>query len=260
MTVENPHFSTLTESQKDRASRNIEHLRENAYPGRGIVLGMTESGSHYVQVYWVMGRSENSRNRLLVEKFEDNSFLRKIKTEPFDASKVKDPSLIIYNAMRERDIFHIVSNGDQTDTVYDFLSRGMNPDDALETRDPEPDAPNFTPRITGLTETGDEEVMSLHIIRFIDGEVARDWYEVSKEPGLGHCLHTYRCDGEPIPSFDSDPYVVPMGKTIDQIADKYWDVINKDNKVALIVKGISRENGEITYTARNKHPLPPVRI
>ena len=215
------------------------------------MLGLDEDGAHWVQVYWVMGRSANSRNRVLeVEGAE-------VATAPHDPSKVEDPSLIIYRAMSSFHGWHVVSNGDHTDSVVQHVAAGSTFETALEGCRHEPDAPNYTPRIAGLArlngedtefklakivrDPGDEE-HSIHCFYRYAGFVN----------GFGACLHTYAGDGDPLPPFDGDPYAVPLAGNIDEIADAYWDVLDADNKVALAVKTIHCDSGRTAVTVRNK--------
>lgn len=243
------------------AAANFEELKANEYPGRGIVLGRTAVGDA-VQVYWVMGRSENSRNRLLVE--EDDV----VKTVPFDESKVEDPSLIIYNAMRvlhrsEHGAYHIVSNGDQTDTVYDFLAKGQSAQEAVETRTYEPDAPNYTPRITGLTAAFDNSNQDNDTTFWITLRGRLDPHTIQKrfrvnlrdeaDNGIGHCLHTYEGNGDPLPAFRHAPYPVPVGEGAKDTAEMFWDALNREHRVALATKVIDRQSGDITYSIINQH-------
>lgn len=243
---------------------NLEALAANPYPGRGIVLGVSEGGEQAVQAYWVMGRSENSRNRVLVE---DGGV---VKTEAFDPSKVKDPSLIIYNALvaaRGYNTPHVVSNGDQTDTVRDNLIGSRNDReafrDALSTRDHEPDAPNYTPRITGMIypifRTGHAYDYSIIRRNQTTGQTEHTFGggNLDQLPeGSGLCFHTYAGDApskdEPIPSFEGSPYAIPLGGDADEIAGTLWDNLNPQNRVALAVKTIDRTTGEIAIKLVNQ--------
>jgi IMP cyclohydrolase len=240
------------------AKANMQALRDNPYPGRGIVIGQTPDARHYVQVYWIMGRSENSRNRVFVAEAD------LVRTAPYDQSKVKDPSLIIYNcarAIRRAGSIgrcHIVSNGDQTDTVFDVMSAGGTFEEALSGRDPEPDAPNSTARITGLVDLDDKRhAYKLSIIKAAGNDPARCQrhlfcYEKGV-PGIGHCIHTYSGDGSPLPPFAGEPYPVPVPGDADGVAKAYWDVLNEDNKVSLMVKLIDARTGASQVRIINKH-------
>ncbi|MBX4190861.1 IMP cyclohydrolase [Candidatus Saccharibacteria bacterium] len=230
---------------------NFEALAANSYPGRGIIIGRT-AANQIVQVYWVMGRSENSRNRILER---DGDVVR---TAPFDPAKVEDPSLIIYNAMAQESRQHVVSNGDQTDTVIDYLRDGseatlIHP--ALKTRTYEPDAPNYTPRITGATNAYTGRSIMWLTRRLPYGETQHsyhlDFFDIKS---VGRCLHTYLGDGDPLPSFKARPYLVPVGEGGEDTAQMYWDHLNSDNRVALVAKTIGiNEDKTVNYHIINKH-------
>jgi len=231
---------------------NMEALAENTYPGRGIVIGMTPDEQHFVQVYWIMGRSENSQNRVFVE---ENSVVR---TAPFDESKVEDPSLIIYNCVRSFARCHIVSNGDQTDTLFDALQVGSRFEEALYARTFEPDAPNFTPRIAGVVNLNDpRHVYKLGIIKAIandGGHCTRHFFDYETPiPGVGHCVTTYSGDGAPLPAFQGEPYAVELRDDIDKLLDLYWETLNPGNKVSLLVKFIDVEGEGTDLRIVNKH-------
>lgn len=222
---------------EDIARNNTLSLGVNTYPGRGIVAGAAETGN-LVQVYWVMGRSENSRNRKLITDGDT------VKTEAFDPSKVSDPSLIIYNVMRRLANWHVVSNGNQTDTVYSYLMNNIRVGDladALNDTFHEPDAPNYTPRITALTHgyRGGVTLSKISQNPSRPDSSVRSYYHYSKvEPGYGFCLHTYNGDGSPLPSFGRDPYLVRLAGDVQEIAETYWGLLNHDNRVALAAKSI----------------------
>ena len=229
-----------------------ELLRSNPYPGRGIVLGQTPDGKHAVTAYFIMGRSANSRNRVFAE--EQGA----VYTKPFDASKVEDPSLIIYAAVRTYENRLIVTNGDQTDTVYDFMQNGQTFEDALRTRTFEDDRPNWTPRISGLVRVADGKASyKLSIIKSDDGDensVLRYFYEYAQpKAGEGHFIHTYQCDGNPIPSFAGEPEKVALHGDIEQLALDTWMNLNEDNKVSLYVSYISLADGSSDTIIINKH-------
>ncbi len=220
--------------------KNMYDLSQNSYPGRGIVMGMSETGGYVVQVYWIMGRSENSRNRVFgVEG-------TRLFTEAADSSKVKDPSLIIYNAMRETHRHFVVSNGVQTDKVIAGISAGDTFQGSLRGLEYEPDAPNFTPRITGicrldLVDRGDP-FFGLDIIRksVWDYSCDRFFYRYDRiERGIGYCITTYTGDGNPLPAFVGEPLLMPLAGDIDAVANAYWQVLNEENRVALAVKFIA---------------------
>ena len=223
----------------ETANRNFDrHIRRNTYPGRGLVIGRSSDQGQWVQVYWIMGRSENSRNRRFVA---EGGILR---TEPVDVAKVKDPSLVIYEAMLELPGVYLVSNGDQTRTLYETLEAGGTFDDAMATREREPDAPNFTPRISAALDVKtDPGAMTLSLLKAnpIDSELTdRYTYRpASPPPGLGFALTTYIGDGNPLPSFGGDPVLLPCQGDPEAICDAYWDALDKDNRVSLAVKVIS---------------------
>lgn len=233
------------------AQKNVENLKKNAYPGRGIVLGVTQDGQRLVQVYWIMGRSENSRNRVFVE---ENGFVR---TKAFDESKLTDPSLIIYYPLKAFGQYHILSNGDQTETVYDSLQTGGTFEEALATRTFEPDAPNFTPRITGLMALDGKNIYTLSILKTEEGNpetCVRNFFHYEKPlKGLGHCIHTYSGDGEVLPSFSGEPYLMPIPDSIDEALELYWDLLNEENRVSLLVKTIEMKTGAVEIKIKNRH-------
>ena len=225
-----------------------EVLRQNAYPGRGIILGKSQDGEHAVVAYFIMGRSENSRNRVFVAEGDG------LRTQAFDPQKVKDPSLIIYAPVRVLGGETIVTNGDQTDTIYDALRQGGSFEDALRTRTFEPDGPNYTPRISGLLSGFDYK---LSILKSADGNpegVRRYFYEYTGTfPGEGHFLHTYRCDGEPIPSFEGEPERVTVEGDLDQFTERVWNSLNSFNKVSLFVRFIEVKSGKFETRIVNRN-------
>ena len=247
MVTEQRHFPTPENSPQD----NMESLRQNPYPGRGIVMGFDETGNNAIQVYWVMGRSENSRNRLLVEDGQT------VKTVPFDALKVKDPSLIIYNAMIEVNGVHIVSNGDQTDTIGSAYREGKSPIKAIGTRVYEPDAPNFTPRISGIYDPNTPRSFMFSKIRRANAENAQpihtfDYPILRTTPGIGACFHTYEGDGNPLPAFRGEPYSTLLSGSLDAIAQTYWGLLNADNRVSLAAKSINIKTGTTSVAIINQ--------
>lgn len=227
-------------------------LSENTYPGRGIVIGKSEDGKKAVILYFIMGRSENSRNRVFTEK--DGGII----TEAHDPSKMVDPSLIIYAPVRVLGDTTIVTNGDQTDTVYDFVKEGKTFEEALRTRTFEPDAPNFTPRVSGIVErkNGDFEY-KMSILKSCFGDessVERFFFEyVQPKAGQGRFIHTYKCDGNPIPSFEGEPEAVILSGSIDDMTKEAWGNLNADNKVSLFVRTIDLASGEVDTRIINKH-------
>ena len=229
-----------------------KELAFNTYPGRGIMLGRSADGRNAVAVYFIMGRSENSRNRVFVTDGEG------IRTQAYDPSKLKDPSLVIYAPVRVLGSQTIVTNGDQTDTVYDYLSDGKTFEDALRTRTFEPDPPNWTPRISGLMQLADglfSYRLSILKSDHQTGEGAlRFFYEYeAPQAGLGHFIHTYQCDGNPIPSFRGEPKEVAVENDIDTFAQKIWDSLNADNKVSLFVRYLPLDGGTPETRIINKN-------
>ena len=225
-------------------------LRINPYPGRGIVLGSSPDGSKSVIAYFIMGRSENSRNRI----FEIDG--RGIRTKAFDESKMVDPSLIIYAPVRVCGDVTIVTNGDQTDTIYDALEAGKTFEEALRSRTFEPDAPNFTPRISGVVEPKADRYR-LSILKSADGDPAstrRYFFDYdAPRPGEGHFIHTYQQDGNPLPSFEGEPVPVTIEGDLETFSWTVWDNLNADNKVSLFTRSIDLETGAVTSLLFNKH-------
>ena len=226
-----------------------EELTGNTYPGRGIVLGKSPNGENAVIAYFIMGRSENSRNRI----FEEND-RGGIRTKAFDESKMVDPSLIIYNPVLKLGNKTIVTNGDQTDTIYDFMSEGKCYRHALLTREFEPDAPNYTPRISGVVKPNGDYNMSILKSNMGRPQCLRFFFEYPAEAGLGHFLHTYKCDGDPIPSFEGEPTPVEIETDcIDEFTNLVWDNLNEDNKVSLFTRFINLKTGEEKTRIINKN-------
>ena len=226
-----------------------QKLSTNTYPGRGIILGVTPDGKHSVAAYFIMGRSVNSRNRIFVEEPDG------IRTQAHDPSLMKDPHLIIYHPVRQCGCGLIVTNGDQTDTIWEYLAKGESWEAALRTRCFEDDGPNWTPRISGLLTVDGSYKMS--ILKSADAEggaCARFFYEYPAIAGLGHFLHTYVCDGNPvIPTFQGEPERVQMVNSMDDFADMLWNHLNADNKISLFVRYTDRQTGEFTQKIFNKH-------
>jgi len=229
-----------------------ETLKQNEYPGRGIVLGKSEDGSAAVAAYFIMGRSENSRNRIFAAEDEG------IRTEAFDASKMKDPSLIIYAPVRVLGKNTIVTNGDQTDTLYEGLSKGLTFEQALRSRTFEPDEPNYTPRISGLlhVENGSCDY-ALSILKSDNGnpESACRFTFAYDNPqdGVGRFIHTYLGNGNPLPSFAGEPVPVVIRGDIDVFTNRIWESLNADNKVSLFTRFIKIETGECETRIVNKN-------
>ncbi|HOL84173.1 MAG TPA: IMP cyclohydrolase [Thermoclostridium caenicola] len=236
---------------KQIAETNAANLKSNAYPGRGIVLGATEDGRKLAQIYWIMGRSENSRNRVFQE---ESGFVR---TRAFDESKLTDPSLIIYYPVKHHQDVHVVSNGDQTDTVIDYLKAGKSWQEALMTRTFEPDAPNYTPRITGIMDLKAPWAYALSILKSQDGDEGhclRHFYFYEKALyGYGHCIHTYQGDGNPLPSFSGEPYIMPVPENPEKACQLYWSLLNEENRISLLAKYIDVETGKFEIRMINRH-------
>lgn len=226
-------------------------VRDNSYVGRGIVVGKSQDGKKAVFAYFIMGRSENSRNRVFIENGEE------VIIHPFDASKVKDPSLIIYSPVRRAGDEVIVTNGDQTDTVFDYLMKGKTFEQALETREFEPDAPNFTPRISALLQfSGDAFTYKMSILKSADEKgSACNRYTFSYSPlnGIGHFIHTYNCDGDPIPTFTGEPERVIIPNDIDAFTRQLWDNLNEANKISLYVRYTDLATGKYERRLINKN-------
>ncbi len=216
-------------------------LSNNTYPGRGIVIGTTPDGKNAAIAYFIMGRSENSRNRIFKEEGEN------VTIYPFDASKVEDPSLIIYSPIKVYKNKTIVTNGDQTDTIYDFLCNGKTFEEALNIREFEPDCPNFTPRISGELTFKDTYTYKMSILKSADADGSacnRYTYCYNSISGLGHFIHTYNCDGNPIPTFTGEPERVEILNDIDEFTNMIWENLNCDNKISLYVRYINIKTGE----------------
>ena len=223
----------------------------NPYPGRGIILGKTPDGTKAVAAYFIMGRSENSRNRIFTDKDGE------VFTEPFDASKVQDPSLIIYAAIRQYENCLIVTNGNQTDTVYEGLQAGRTFSRALESRCFEPDGPNFTPRISGMITFGKGDFSyQMSILKSADAEGSacnRYTYDYAALPGLGHFLHTYVTDGNPIPTFQGEPERIATADDIDAFTKEVWEALDEANRISLYVRYVDLKTGKAENRLINKH-------
>ena len=228
-------------------------LSENSYPGRGIMIGKSADGTKAMIAYFIMGRSENSRNRVF-ERFDGG-----MRTRAYDESKLKDPSLIIYNPYLARPNVDVITNGDQTDTIYNFLEEGKSFEEALMTREFEPDHPNYTPRISGIAYycfPRGEFTYSLSILKSAYGNPEacnRYFYRYVPQNGIGHFIHTYECDGDPIPSFFGEPETVMLPNTAKELAEEIWTNLNEDNKVSLFVRYIDIESGETETRIINKN-------
>lgn len=228
-----------------------ELVRQNAYVGRGIVIGKTADGNKAAVAYFIMGRSENSRNRVFVENGEE------VIIKPFDESKVEDPSLIIYSPIKKYENKLIVTNGDQTDTIFDYIKVGKTFEEGLETREFEPDAPNFTPRISGmLTFGGDDFTYKMSILKSANAEGSacnRYTFSYPAVKGLGHFIHTYACDGNPLPTFQGEPERVAIPDKIDDLVQDIWENLNEENKISLYVRYIDLKTGTIENRMVNKN-------
>ena len=229
-----------------------QELQENSYPGRGIVLGRSEDGTKAVAAYFIMGRSENSRNRIFVEEGEG------IRTQAYDPSKLTDPSLIIYAPVRVLGHRTIVTNGDQTDTVYEGMEKGLTFEQSLRSREFEPDAPNYTPRISGLMELENGGYSySLSILKSNNGDPACcNRYTFSYEncaAGEGHFIHTYLHDGNPLPSFEGEPKLVAIPDDMEKFTNMLWNNLNPENKVSLFVRYIDIATGRYETVIKNKN-------
>lgn len=229
-----------------------QELESNAYPGRGIVIGRSKDGKKAVTAYFIMGRSENSRNRVFVTEGEG------IRTQAFDPSKLSDPSLIIYAPVRVLGTRTIVTNGDQTDTIYDLMDEGKSFEEALRTREFEPDGPNYTPRISGVMHIVHGKYdFAMSILKSNNGDPAccnRYTYTYDNpKAGEGRFIHTYKCDGNPLPSFEGEPKVVEILDDIDAFTNMIWESLNEDNKVSLFVRYIDIETGKYESRIINKN-------
>ncbi len=226
-------------------------IEGNSYVGRGIIIGKSEDGTKACFAYFIMGRSVNSRNRIFVEKGDE------VVIYPFDESKVEDPSLIIYSPVRKIGNHVIVTNGNQTDTVYDAVKAGGTFSAALATREFEPDGPNFTPRISGmLTFENNDFTYEMSILKSIDeqgSDCCRYTYSYPSKAGLGHFIHTYICDGNPIPTFCGEPERVSIPNDIDEFKSEIWNSLDSENKISLYVRYIDLNTGEVQNRMINKN-------
>ena len=227
-------------------------LQNNAYPGRGIVIGKTPDGTKAAIAYFIMGRSENSRNRVFVEDGEG------IRTQAFDPSKLSDPSLIIYAPVRVLGNKTIVTNGDQTDTIYELMDKQMTFEQSLRTREFEPDAPNYTPRISGILHIEDGTYnYAMSILKSNNGnpDACNRYTFAYSNPvaGEGHFIHTYKCDGNPLPSFEGEPKLVDIPNDMDEFANTVWNSLNEENKVSLFIRYIDIATGKYETKIINKN-------
>lgn len=231
-------------------------LSENSYPGRGIIIGKSADGTKAMIAYFIMGRSANSRNRIF-ERFNYG-----MRTKAYDESKLEDPSLIIYNPFLRLNGIDIITNGDQTNTIYDYINEhgedGFAFEKALHTREFEPDAPNFTPRISGIVHYSPENSFryKLSILKSNNGDPSacqRYFYSYTPIDGLGHFIHTYKCDGNPIPSFYGEPEEIELPNTAEELADLVWTNLNEENKVSLFVRTVNLNDGNANEIILNKN-------
>lgn len=229
-----------------------KELKGNAYPGRGIIIGKSPDGKKAVTAYFIMGRSVNSRNRVFVEDGEG------IRTQAFDPTKLTDPSLIIYAPVRVLGNKTIVTNGDQTDTIYEGMDRQMTFEQSLRSREFEPDAPNYTPRISGILhiENGNYNY-AMSILKSSNGKPQScnryTFAYENPEAGEGHFIHTYQCDGDPLPSFEGEPKLIGMSDDINVFTDLLWESLNEENKVSLFVRYIDLATGKYETRILNKN-------
>lgn len=229
-----------------------QELKNNAYPGRGIILGKSPDGKKAVAAYFIMGRSENSRNRVFVEEGEG------IRTQAYDPSKLTDPSLIIYAPVRVLGNKTIVTNGDQTDTIYEGMDKQLTFEQSLRSREFEPDVPNYTPRISGIMHVEDGRYnYAMSILKSSDGDPSgcnRYTYAYENpKAGEGHFIHTYMHDGNPLPSFEGEPKRIAVLDDIEAFTKLLWDSLNEENKVSLFVRYIDIETGTCETTITNKN-------
>ena len=229
-----------------------EQLSKNPYPGRGIVIGKSEDDKYAVTAYFIMGRSANSRNRVFVEDGEG------IRTQAFDESKLEDPSLIIYAPVRVLGNKTIVTNGDQTDTIYEGMDKQLTFEQSLRSREFEPDGPNFTPRISGIMHIEDGKYnYAMSILKSNNGNPGScNRYTFAYEnpaAGEGHFIHTYKCDGNPLPSFEGEPKLIEIPDDMDAFTDTLWNSLNEENKVSLFVRYIDIATGKYETKIVNKN-------
>lgn len=225
-------------------------INGNPYVGRGIAVGKTQDGKKAAVAYFIMGRSDNSRNRIFVENGDE------VIIHPYDASKVEDPLLIIYSPIRKIDNKLIATNGDQTDTIYDFVKDGKSFEDALDTRCFEPDGPNWTPRISAMLTFGDKLTYKMSILKSADAEGTecnRYTFNYTALNGLGHFIHTYVTDGSPIPTFQGEPERINIPNDIDEFTNDIWTNLNEQNKIAIYVRFVDLETGAAENRMINKY-------
>lgn len=245
----------ILNEKEDEEMSDVKTFRNliagNSYPGRGILIGKTPDGAKAVTAYFIMGRSDNSRNRIF--ELNDGS----VYTKPFDESKVEDPSLIIYRALATYENSLIVTNGDQTDTIYDFLAKGDTFENSLETREFEPDFPNLTPRISGMLTFADGDfAYKMSILKAADFKGTRCnrvTFSYTPQEGTGHLIHTYERDGNPLPTFKGEPKVVGVSDSIDDFTDELWTSLDENNRISLYVRYTDLSDGTFEDRLINKN-------
>ncbi|MDO4730519.1 MAG: IMP cyclohydrolase [Clostridia bacterium] len=225
-----------------------EYLSGKVYPGRGIVCGLTADGQNIFLAYFIMGRSENSRNRIF-EKIESD-----IRTKAFDENKMKDPSLIIYRPVCHMKDKIIITNGDQTETIYEYFCKDQSFEDALKTRTYEPDDPNFTPRISLLLDYENDLKYKLSIIKRDSGEKPKHcFYEYKPQRGKGHIIHTYFDNADPLPAFEGEPVEIFIPESFEEFTNSIWEGLNEENKISLFTECINVNSKKITSMIKNKN-------
>jgi IMP cyclohydrolase len=242
---------SMTVAREIAHSNFNTYIKSQSYPGRGLIVGRSEDAASWLILYWLMGRSDNSRNRRFVV---EGSTLR---TEPVDVSRLVDPSLIIYEAMLELPGIYLVSNGDQTRTIHDTIQAGGSFEQALETREREPDAPNYTPRISAMIDLhAQSAAFALSILKANLADPALTDRTVFKPalpaPGLGYCLTTYQGNSSPLPSFQGDPLLLPCRGSAEELLETYWDGLNVDNRISLAIKEIPVDGGASRLIIKNR--------
>ncbi len=229
---------------------NYLSLQKNPYPGRGIICGINSDADKFFQIYWIMGRSANSRNRVFALN-EDGS----VRTKAFDESKLEDPSLIIYNPARNVEKNHIMTNGDQTDTIYEYIKKGNTFEEAIKSREFEPDNPNYTPRISAITKEDFSCILSINKTLNNNPDYPAVYFYHFKNfaPGTGRMITTYAGDGNPLPSFMGEPVPVPVKDSLAENLDYYWQALNQENRVSLLVKEIDMKSALFNTKIVNSH-------
>ncbi|MCX7821795.1 MAG: IMP cyclohydrolase [Brevinematales bacterium] len=226
----------------------INRLKNNQYPGRGIIIGKSQDESKWFQVYWIMGRSEQSRNRIFVKEGDI------VYTKVYDETKVINPELLIYPAVKVVGSNHIVTNGSHTNTIEDSLKNGKSVFDAIFTETYEPDPPHYTPRISGVLDINDGSFI-ISIVKHNKGNPLREFFCYQNcKAGIGYCIHTYNGEGNPLPSFIGEPFEVPLFNKINEVLDFYWNLLNEENRISLLVKEINIQEKSFNLILKNKNP------